>query len=661
MYITRVDRGYKPLVFKNNYNLNKFLEEKTILNLSKRVLSNEEVETLALGLTYCTHTVPNTQKKLRKQEMDDYSIQIDTMVHLAVNQNTSTKSGFISHLCQKIWCPPKKKWRANKKIKRLQEDYRLMRQLSPNKDNKYQASKLGKILLHLKKDPSINITIADKGGCTVIWPDDQYRLEALTQLSDASVYKELTKDELTSALEALKTKRDIISKALLDSNIISWREFKAFTVGRAEPSPLYLLPKRHKNQEPTPGRPIVAAYNSTLHFIDKLITEITKPLLQLILGSLTDTKDLLNQLDKITITPSSKIVTADVTSLYPKIPWKEGINASTQHYNHNLEFLSNHFKNKKSTLLPSTSQFQELLALVTKNSYIHFRNEKFYHQISGTSMGVAIAVYFANCFMMTLTWDHISRPLPTVQLFLRFIDDLLIITESTLDYLLVHFFAPISTEEIKYTLSDLDTKAVFLDLCITIDPNSLTLITSPYSKPTATPFFLHSSSNHPPSTIKSIPTAQLIRIKRNSSTDEIFQIHAKRMIKAFGLRGYCQKHLKECLAKVNLISRSSLLTNKPNSTLSQKIGRSIKIIRPFNSAYNWTDAKKIVNQLHNKIKSYYNDSCINQIFEETCSTIIFSSEKNSRSYFSSDIKSGTNKTTNGHSHAQLLENLSYST
>lgn len=640
MYITQVDRTYKPLIFKSNHNLNKFLEEKTILNLSNKVLTNEEVETLALGLTYCTHTVPNIQKKLRLQEMEDYSIKIDTIVHLAVNPNSNKNSGFISHLCPKIWCPPKKKWRNNKKIKRLQEDYRHLRQLSPNKERKLNSSKIERTLYNLKKDPCINITPADKGGCTVIWPEDQYRCEAVTQLSDKSVYKELTKDELNIALSTLKNKRDVISKNLLDSNIITWREFKAFTFSKAEPSPLYLLPKRHKNKDPTPGRPIVAAYNSTLFYIDKLITEITKPLLERILGSLTDSKDLLNQIEKVIITKATKIVTADVESLYPKIPWKEGINASTQMFNDNLEWLMNHFKSKKSTELPSTLQFKELLSLVTENSYIHFRNEKFYHQTSGTSMGVAIAVYFANCFMMTLTWNHISKPLPTVQLFLRFIDDLLIITEAPLDYLQEYFFAPITTNAIKYTLSELDTKAVFLDLCITIDTDSLKLITSPYSKPTATPFFLHSSSNHPPSTINSIPTAQLIRIKRNSSTDEIFQSHAKKMIKAFGLRGYSQKHLKECLAKVNAISRPSLLISKPESHLCKKIGESVKIIRPFNSAYDWSDAKQIVNKLHNKIKAYYNDSCINNILDETCSTIIFSSERNSRSYFSSDIKSG---------------------
>lgn len=640
MYITKVDKNYKPLVFKNNYSLNKFLEEKTILNLSKKILSNIEIETLALGLTYCVHTVPNTQKKLRTKEMDDYSIKIDTVAHLAVNPNLNKNSGFITHLCPKIWCPPKKKWRNNKKIKRLQDDYRHLRQLSPNTERNRSTTLLVKTLFQLRNDTSINITPADKGGCTVIWPDDQYRCEALTQLSDTSVYKELTINELHSSLSTLKNKRDSTSKALLESNIITWREYKALTNSKADPSPLYLLPKRHKNKNPTPGRPIVAAYNSTLYLIDKLITEITKPLLDRIRGSLTDTKDLLNQLNKVTISKLTKIVTADVESLYPSIPWKEGIHASTKMYSDNLEFLTNYFKKKKSTQIPSTFEFKELLTLVTENSYIHFRNEKFYHQISGTSMGVAIAVYFANCFMMTLTWNHVSKPLPTVQLFLRFIDDLLIITEAPLDYLMDNFFAPITTSAIKYTLSELGTNAVFLDLCIAIDTKSLKLITSPYSKPTATPFFLHSSSNHPPSTIDSIPTAQLIRIKRNSSTNEIFQIHAKKMIKAFALRGYSLKHLKNCLSKVNMISRASLLTRKPTSNLCNKIGHSIKIIRPYNSAHNWPEAKKIINQLHDKIKTYYGDSFIHNLLDETCSTIIFSSERNSRSFFSSDIKSG---------------------
>lgn len=636
MYITKVDRTYKPLFFKNNRDLNKFLEEKTILNLSEKLLTDIETETLALGLNYCPHQTPKNQPELRQNEIKTYSDKIDSIIHMAQNPMDNNTSGFISHLCPKFWTPKKQNWRKNPKIKRLFEQYRITKPLETPKGQKIKNQKILDTLKQLQLDKSINITPADKGGCTVIWPDTSYTTEAIRQLSDDSVYKEITKIELDTTITNLLVIRNYTTDKLLELNIINKREHATFKQSDAKASAIYFLPKKHKTTIPMPGRPIVAAYESTFHQFDLLITEITKPLLHRITGSLRDSIQLINILEKIKITANTKIITADVDSLYPSIPWKEGINATTQHYSDNLEYLTEHFKNKTGTNLPDPTLFKNLLTLVTENSFIHFRNQKFFHQIRGTSMGVSIAVYFANCFMMTLTWNHIYRPLPRIYLFSRYIDDFLILTEYTLNEIKELFFEPITTTNIKYTLSDLDTKANFLDLDIHLTNTGIKIL--PFTKPTATAFYLHASSNHPTSTIEAIPFGQLMRLKRNSSDDATFQQFAKKTIKSFTLRGYSSNLLNVCLNKVNKIPRTDLLLDNINKDTQTSIARSIKIIRPYNSTFDWAKSKNILKAIHKEIITLYSDSPIKHILEQTSSTIIFSSERSSRSFFSGNIK-----------------------
>jgi hypothetical protein len=73
----------------------------------------------------------------------------------------------------------------------------------------------------------------------------------------------------------------------------------------------------------------VATYSSVTYLLDKYITEITGHLLPLIPGSLIDTQDFLRKLPDNPVSSGSTLLTADVTSLYPNIPWDEGIIAAT--------------------------------------------------------------------------------------------------------------------------------------------------------------------------------------------------------------------------------------------------------------------------------------------------------------------------------------------
>jgi hypothetical protein len=123
------------------------------------------------------------------------------------------------------------------------------------------------------------------------------------------------------------------SENLLSLRLISPVEDEHICKRPPTGSAIYFLPKIHKNEQTScrtfPGRPNVATYSSVTYLLDKYITEITGHLLPLIPGSLIDTQDFLRKLPDNPVSSGSTLLTADVTSLYPNIPWDEGIIAAT--------------------------------------------------------------------------------------------------------------------------------------------------------------------------------------------------------------------------------------------------------------------------------------------------------------------------------------------
>lgn len=639
MYITKVSNTYKPLVYGNIHDLREFLKLNTILNKSNRVLSDEEVETLALGLNFIPTRKTNRYNNIqRSDEITKFTNDFNKTIHWLLNPTIKSK-GPLEHLINSPWIAPSRPWTKDPNVRRLIDAYR--RQCVQKRDH-YNPThpKILSCILKLKNDPSINITPADKGGCTVIWSDDEYNREASRQLSDLDTYESISEAQAIRLLHQLVTLRHSTAQYLFNRNIITLRVLKAIIASPSEASPIYFLPKIHKEINPVsltfPGRPIVATYNSTLYLIDNLLTELTAPLLDNIPGSCIDSTTFLNALPKGTLTPNANMLTSDVNSLYPSIPRDDGIHAATRYYADNIQILRDHFSSKGyTTELPTVQEFSYLLKLVINNSIIHFRNSKFFLQKKGTAMGVCISVYFANTFMFSITRNYIEKPLPNIIFWTRFIDDFFVLTTASLPEI-NKLFKAISTTDIGYSLSKLDKTATFLDVSLSINgPN--TIETEPFFKPTSTPFYLHASSNHPPSTIQSIPFAQLIRLKRISSSDLIFQKHAKRMISNFKLRGFKLKQLRKNLDAVNKLSRESLLL--PSSRFN-RFANSLKIIRPFSPHFAWSRTRSIVSNLLNAAIRTFEGTPIHRSLTELETSLIFCTDKNIRSHFSQLIKNG---------------------
>ena len=146
------------------------------------------------------------------------------------------------------------------------------------------------------------------------------------------------------------------------------------------------------------------------------------------------------------------------------------------------------------------NMLKELLTLVIKNNTFGFAGKHF-KQLKGVAMGTPVAPTLANLFMAKVETDAISSWEGTQPLvWLRFIDDILIIMESTPEEL--HSFVSHCNNRmgsIKYTAEVSSTCVYFLDLTIFKGPRYQaigTLDIKPYAKAIDPHSYLHYSSAH---------------------------------------------------------------------------------------------------------------------------------------------------------------------
>ena len=175
-------------------------------------------------------------------------------------------------------------------------------------------------------------------------------------------------------------------------------------------------------------------------------------------------------------------------------------------------------------------------------------------------MGTKAAVAIANIFMHFFETTHIynNQELTTPHLYKRFIDDIFIVWTKSREEL-DQFIATLNTvhRTIKFTANISDTKIEFLDTVVFLHEGSLT--TELYIKPTNAQAYLHRNSYHPKHMFTSLPYGEFLRTRRNCSTLESFDKHAKNMYQAFIKRGYQPALLDLALTKARSKTREQLL------------------------------------------------------------------------------------------------------
>lgn len=442
----------------NRYRLNnskKFSDFKfhdRIKNLSDVVFEDDELDLLRWGLKYCIRT------PIAESDLLEFSVELDVIIEQVTHNNNIKKSlrNEFYHILYK----------ANK---------------ARNRTNSYisvSPKNVLKKLTHKIKQNNLIITKADKGNCLVVLNKQDYITKVETFLNDNN-FKLLTKNPQNTFIA--RTKKMIkhfynffednsAPKTLISSNPSTPR--------------LYGLPKIHKDNIPI--RPVVSFTNTPVSIISSFLLNLIRNLTNFKPKyGVSNSFDLANKLNNITLPENYLIVSFDVTNLFTTVPNAEAVKIVGD-----LLRGSGVDENKVIDILA-------LLNLCLSQNFFKF-NDKFYQQPDGLAMGSSLSPFLADVFMDFLENNNIlSVNNPEVLHWFRYVDDCLVFlncdeiqAQQLLDKInIIH-------PNIKFTLEiEQNNKINFLDLTI-IKSQSL-LEFAIYRKPTQTDHTIPNHSNHP--------------------------------------------------------------------------------------------------------------------------------------------------------------------
>ena len=450
----------------------------------------------------------------------------------------------------------------------------------------------------LSRNQDIFITHADKGGKLVIVKRADYFAEARRQLNDATTYRALTKDEAASLHSRLHQLKTTFIHRLQTANNITRNESTRLLAEECSFPPIYFLPKIHKAKRQDTGtfpyRPIIGAVRNCLRSLDAYLAKLTSPLLKAIPGSLEDTADLIRAWEGIGSLPANaSLFSADVESLYPSIPWEEGVASACRFYASHYHILLHEARTNNRLLPPRPTLFRDILKAILQNNIFHFRDESWYIQCSGTAMGCSMSVYLACTFMFYRTRHLILHPPPELLFFRRYIDDIIGVSTLPPDKVPALFgiqpsgappASPSVTDQhirLTFVFADAAGELPALDLLLKIHEGRPSCRL--YRKPTDGHQYLHWRSSHPIHQRTSIPYSQLIRTARNCTFTEDFAPAASELLDRFRTRDFPEPILQAAIRKLesrlSSTSRTALL-----QTSVKRPGPEIALITTFNPA-----------------------------------------------------------------------------
>ena len=347
-----------------------------ITNLSSRVLSDNEVQALSLGLKFDTGKDRCT---LAEHVMRNYKYH-----------DSEAQKGFVQGILM---------------------GYKAMANNEPNA----LPRRFIRAIENLSKDKSIIVLSADKGGGVIVMDQKDYDEKMQNLLDDSETYrKERTGYVKARSEEFNKKARKLLRKSNKGRKL-------QYLLEEAPSSPkMRGLPKVHKAG--IPMRPITSGLGSAPHRIAKCLA---KPLTQL-LGTLNDSHlknsgDLLNRLKDVDF-EQKKLASFDVKALFTSVPVKDAMVAIRESIQN---VAPNNFPIPKS-------HFLELVELCLNFQAFTFHDDE-YSQIHGLAMGSPLSPVAACLFMEMMERDHFLDIMGEESIWYRYIDDVLIVVPRDLD------------------------------------------------------------------------------------------------------------------------------------------------------------------------------------------------------------------------------------
>ena len=435
----------------------------------------------------------------------------------------------------------------------------------------------------LKNNPEITIKKADKTNMYVVLDKKDYEERIQNILNDSSKFKRISRDPTE------KLRRRI--NAIIDANNAQVGSEKLNKIiGEYRPGYIYGTVKLHKKDFPL--RPIVSQIPTPTYSISKKLNNIISKYLpsKYSVHSTDEFISIIHSLQPKGMTLSS----LDADSLFTNVPIDETIDIVIQAaYKHDT--------------LPAPkinpSILKKLLIACTRQTPFKDDHGRIYVQTDGICMGSCLAPTLSEFYMSHLENKILESDLKP-DLYLRYVDDILILTKHTSEVIaLKTAFENNSVLTFKYELS-VNDKIAFLD--VLIESSDDTFITSPYKKPTSKNSPILNFKSECPERYKIGVLNNLIhRAKLTSSDSNIFY-----------------KALKD-------IKQTLINNGYPNNFVDKHINTTLENLKNNNKNNQQNEEEKNITIFYcNQINSNYkqDETCMRRMLKQNISPV----EENSK-------------------------------
>ncbi len=318
-----------------------------------------------------------------------------------------------------------------------------------------------KALKNLENNKRIMVKPADKNLGLCIVDTQWYNNEMLSQLKDRDTYQ-LIPNEKRDAMLQKHTQRIRFAltrprlKQLLDEDEAKFLQDAADNLQHAQAPHIYLLIKMHKT--PIAGRPIIPSLSSITTDISKWLDWKLQPLAREHISTIAySSQSIVQDLEQLTFPSDCILATADISSLFTKIPTEHGIAA--------IIWLLEKAKISEAIIDIIT----DFLRMVLENNFFYYKGT-LYLQVNGTAMGTPVAPVYANIFV---GWLEIALVIKLKEekillYYKRYIDDTLFVfshqDSQTINRITLKFNQLNANIVFNFELSS--TNVTFLDLHI---------------------------------------------------------------------------------------------------------------------------------------------------------------------------------------------------
>jgi hypothetical protein len=426
-------------------------------------------------------------------------------------------------------------------------------------------------------DKRIIITVADKGGKSVVMFEKDYKNAMDKLIDDPAMYKKLEKDPTENIQKEMN---DLIDIILMDHSIEGEERTllqKCKKHNGVTPK-MYGLPKVHKISDENPEvklRPIVSCINSPTYDLSKFLADILTKSIDKQKYNVKNSKETCEFLSNQKIPENHTLASADVVSLFTNIPFHYFTEAVTERWS-NI---------KKNTSL-SMGVFLRLIRFCMEHSIFSY-NDVIIQQLDGFAIGLPLSPPASDFVMEKLLDETRKRLIVEIPFIKKYVDDTIMCIPIVLEEYVLATLNSINPK-LQFTLElERGKKIPFLDIEIIHEDNG-SIKTQWYKKPIAIGRLLNYESCHPMS--QKIGSAygfinRVLSLTNNCSEKEMHGMIKEQLMKnnfpGTLVNGLMQKYRRRRAVNRENVTECkyrSLQTNVDG--LSQQIQREINKVDP---------------------------------------------------------------------------------